>query len=81
MSSQPAEQVTPTDGTRMAASILTAHADAWRPWHTYDGLRLCRDASPTGAMGHAVRAAVSSSSTAARKKRARRDPVTMSKPT
>jgi len=79
MSSQSAEQVTPTDGTRMAAKSLTARADAWRPWRAYATLHLWRDAMQTGAIGRdTAHAAVPSGKTAARKKRARRDPATTS---
>ena len=37
------QKAVPTDGSRMTASALTAHAEAWRPWRAYAVLQLWRD--------------------------------------
>ena len=39
------QKMLPTDGTRMTAKALRAHADAWRPWRGYAVFHLWREAS------------------------------------
>ena len=39
------QKMLPTDGTRMTAKALRAHAEAWRPWRGYAVLHLWREAA------------------------------------
>ncbi len=43
------QKMLPTDGTRMTAKALTAHAKAWSPWRGYAVIHLWREASSQAA--------------------------------
>lgn len=40
------QRALPNDGTRLTAKVLSAHAEAWRPWRAYAVIQLWRDAMP-----------------------------------
>ena len=41
------QKAVPTDGSRMTARVLSARAEAWRPWRAYAVIQLWRDSMPT----------------------------------
>ncbi|MCF7221242.1 DNA-3-methyladenine glycosylase 2 family protein [Marilutibacter chinensis] len=41
------QKTLPTDGSRLGAKALAAHAEAWRPWRAYAVIHLWREAAET----------------------------------